>query len=151
MNYGLKSPKICVSLRQLKSLKEIEFGENEISIGSMVSLAFLAENKFLKKTFPALVSAAIRVASPQIRNMATLGGNILQERRCKYFNHSERWREGIDPCFLIGGDRCYQIPKSDHCCALYYSDLATPLMAYQAVLEIYGKKGLQKKKKKKLF
>lgn len=151
MNYGLKSPKTCVSLRKLKSLTEIEFGENEIHIGSMVSLASLAENKFLKKTFPALVNAAIRVASPQIRNMATLGGNILQERRCKYFNRSKRWREGMDPCFLMNGDRCYQIPKSDHCCALYYSDLATPLMAYRAVLEVYGKKGFQRIGIKKLF
>lgn len=151
MNYGLKSPKTCVSLRKLKSLTEIEFGENEIHIGSMVSLAPLTENKFLKKTFPALVNAAIRVASPQIRNIATLGGNILQERRCKYFNRSIRWREGMDPCFLINGDRCYQIPKSDHCCALYYSDLATPLMAYRAVLEIWGKEGLQKMEIEKLF
>lgn len=151
MNYGLKSPEVCVSLRKLKSLTEIEFGENEIHIGSMVSLPSLAENKFLKKTFPALVNAATRIASPQIRNMATFGGNILQERRCKYFNRSKRWREGIDPCFLINGDRCYQIPKSDHCCALYYSDLATPLMAYRAVLEIWGKEGLQKMEIEKLF
>lgn len=151
MKYGLKSPKTCVSLRKLKSLTEIEFGENEIHIGSMVSLASLAKNKFLKKTFPALVNAAIRVASPQIRNMATLGGNILQERRCKYFNRSKRWREGMDPCFLINGDRCYQIPKSDHCCALYYSNLAAPLMAYRAVLEIWGKEGLQKMEIEKLF
>jgi len=151
MNYGLKSPEVCVSLRKLESLTEIDFGENEIHIGSMVSLASLAENKFLKKTFPALASAAIRVASPQIRNIATLGGNVLQERRCKYFNRSKRWRDKIGPCFLLGGDRCYQIPKSDHCCALYYSDLAIPLMAYRAVLEIWGKKGLQRMEIEKLF
>jgi len=151
INYGLKSPKTCVSLAKLKSLTEIEFGKNGIHIGSMVSLASLAENKFLKKKFPALVVAAIGVASPQIRNMATLGGNILQERRCKYFNRSKRWREGMDPCFLINGDRCYQIPKSDHCCALYYSNLTTPLLAYRAVLEIWGKEGLQKMEIEKLF
>jgi len=151
INYGLKSPKTCVSLAKLKSLTEIEFGKNGIHIGSMVSLASLVENKFLKKKFPALVGAAIGVASPQIRNMATLGGNILQERRCKYFNRSKRWREGMDPCFLINGDRCYQIPKSDHCCALYYSNLTTPLLAYRAVLEIWGKEGLQKMEIEKLF
>jgi len=151
MKYGLKSTKTCVSLRKLKSLTEIEFGENEIHIGSMISLASFAENKFLKKTFPALVSAAIRVASPQIRNMATFGGNILQERRCKYFNRSKRWRDKIDSCFLIGGDKCYQVPKSDRCCALYYSDLTTPLTAYRAVLEIWGKKGLRRMEIEKLF
>jgi len=151
MNYGLKSPEVCVSLGKLKLLTEIEFGENEIRIGSMVNLASLTENKFLKKTFFALVGAAIRVASPQIRNIATVGGNILQARRCKYYNRSKRWREGIDPCFLIGGDRCYQVQKSDRCCALYYSDLATPLMAYQAMLEIWGEKGLQRIEIEKLF
>lgn len=151
MNYGLKSPEICVSLRKCKLLTEIEVEENGIRIGSMVNLVALTEDKFLKKTFSALVSAAIRVASPQIRNIATVGGNILQERRCKYYNRSERWRDKIDSCFLMGGDRCYQVPKSDRCCALYYSDLATPLMAYQAVLEIWGKEGLRKVEIGKVF
>ena len=151
MNYGLKSPEVCVSLGKLKLLTEIKLDKSGIRIGSMLSLASLAENKCLKKIFPAMVSTAIKVASPQIRNIGTLGGNILLERRCKYFNRSERWRDKIDPCFLIGGDKCYQVLKSDRCCALYYSDLTTTLMAYRAILEIWGKKGLQRIEIEKLF
>ena len=151
MNYGLKSPEVCASLGKLKLLTEIKLEKNGIHTGSMLRLASLVENKCLKKTFPALVSTVIRVTSPQIRNIGTLGSNILQERRCKYFNRSKRWRDKIGSCFLVGGDRCYQVPKSDRGCALYYSDLATPLMSYRAILEIWGKEGFQRIKIEKLF
>ena len=75
-------------------------------------------------------------ASPQIRNIATLGGNLMQERRCIYFNQSAAWRQGIPLCFQTGGSVCHQAPGSPVCRAIYYSDPATALVLYDAQAEI---------------
>lgn len=71
-------------------------------------------------------------ASPQIRNIATVGGNIMQDRRCIYFNQPHLWRSGLAYCFKTGGSICHQIPNSPVCRAIYYSDVATALIAYEA-------------------
>jgi len=69
--------------------------------------------------------------------MGTVGGNVLQERRCFYFNQSQYWRQTVAPCRKLGGDTCYQIPKAKKCGALYYSDLAPIFLAYDARARIY--------------
>ena len=74
-------------------------------------------------------------ASPQIRNIATVGGNIMQDRRCIYFNQPHLWRSGLACCFKTGGSICHQIPNSPVCRAIYYSDVATALIAYEAEVE----------------
>ena len=73
--------------------------------------------------------------SPQIRNIATVGGNIMQDRRCIYFNQPHLWRSGLAYCFKTGGSICHQIPNSPVCRAIYYSDVATALIAYEAEVE----------------
>jgi len=85
----------------------------------------------LLKGFQALQYAAGRVASPPIRNQATIGGNLLQENRCIYFNQSVSWRR-VEPCFKLGGKRCYQYKGSPRCVALMQSDLAPVLLSYGA-------------------
>ena len=71
----------------------------------------------------------------QIRNIATVGGNIMQDRRCIYFNQPHLWRSGLAYCFKTGGSICHQIPNSPVCRAIYYSDVATALIAYEAEVE----------------
>lgn len=98
------------------------------------------EDRFIIDFFTALAQAARRVASPQIRNIGTIGGNVLQDRRCMYFNQSEDWRSNLAPCFKIGGDICHQAPKSEICRALYYSDIAPVLLDLDAEAEIFDGK-----------
>ena len=97
----------------------------------------------IHRYLPALAESARRVASPQIRNLATIGGNLLQERRCLYFNQSEFWRKSIPPCLKLGGEVCHQVPKSKRCRALYYSDTAPVLLAYDAQAEIHDRDGFK--------
>lgn len=144
MNLGLRELEVCLSLRELAELRNIEFTIEGIWIGSMVTLETLCKNQVIAERFKALCTAAELVASPQIRSVGTVGGNILQERRCKYFNQSQRWRADLADCYLNNGEHCYQAPKSARCRALYYSDLATPLAVYGAILEIIGTDGLKK-------
>lgn len=137
LKYNLKNPKNIISLEKVMELKGIERNEKGIFIGSMVTLTEIYENRFIIDAFPALVQAARNVASPQIRNIGTIGGNVLQDRRCMYFNQSGDWRSNLAPCFKIGGEICHQAPKSEICRAIYYSDIAPVLLTLDAEAVIF--------------
>ena len=134
---GLWGSRCLIDLEKLAGLNRIEACGDAIFVGAMTDLAHLSQDGAVKEFLPAVALAARKVASPQIRNMATLGGNLLQEKRCIYFDQSEFWRENIAPCYRLAGDRCYQIPKAGRCMALYYSDLAPVLMAYDASAMVF--------------
>ncbi|MBP1699661.1 MAG: hypothetical protein H6Q41_4849 [Deltaproteobacteria bacterium] len=134
---GLKQHSLLVDLGKIESLKGMTPREGGFFIGAMETLGNLAKNSQVNRYMPVLGQSAISVASPQIRNRATLVGNILQERRCLYFNQSEYWRQSIAPCFKLRGDVCHQTPRSQTCCALYYSDMAPVLLTLDAQAEQY--------------
>ena len=141
---GVKSPARLLNLSRIEALKELTRLGDGLFIGSMVTLAELIENPIVRQNLPALAESARWVASPQIRSQGTLGGNLLQEKRCLYFNQSESWRKNVPPCFQLGGGVCHQIPSSKVCRALYYSDLAPILLAFDAAAEILDGKGPKK-------
>jgi len=134
---GLKQPSLLVDLGKIESLKGMTTREEGFFIGAMENLGNLVKNSQVNRYMPVLGQSAFCVASPQIRNRATLVGNILQERRCLYINQSEYWRQSIAPCFKLSGEVCHQIPHSRTCCALYYSDTAPVLLALDAHVEQY--------------
>ena len=140
---GVKKPSCLLNLGRIQELKRLTPGENGLYLGSMVTLAELIENPTVRQHLPTLAESARWVASPQIRNQGTVGGNLLQEKRCHYFNQSDSWRENVSPCFQLGGRVCHQIPSSKVCRALYYSDLAPVLLAFEAAAEILDEKGLK--------
>jgi len=137
---GARKPSCLLDLGRIQVLKRVAAGDG-FYLGSMVTLAEVMDNPVIRQYFPALSESARAVASPQIRNQGTVGGNLLQERRCHYFNQSESWRKNVSPCFQVGGGVCHQIPNSKTCRAIYYSDLAPVLMAFDAAAEIFDKKG----------
>ena len=138
---GVKNPSCLLNLGRIQELKRLTLGENGLYLGSMVTLAGLIESPIVRQHIPALAESARWVASPQIRNQGTVGGNLLQEKRCHYFNQSDSWRENVSPCFQLGGAVCHQIPSSKVCRALYYSDLAPVLLAFEAAAEILDQEG----------
>lgn len=139
IKYGVKKPSCLLDLKNIPSLKSITLKEGGLLIGSMVTLTEIARHPLVNRYFPALGQGARSVASPQIRNVATLAGNLLQERRCLYFNQSEYWRKGLPACLKLGGAVCHQAPKSRTCRALYYSDTAPALLAFDARAECYDR------------
>lgn len=143
LKHRLVEPKLMIDLAKIPELHVLEQQEDGIHIGSMCTLAELSENETVQELLPALAQASANVASPQIRNRGTIGGNILQARRCFYYNQAAEWRQGIPRCYKVGGDRCIQIPNSPVCRAIYYSDLAPALLAYGAsavVVDASGEK-----------
>ena len=110
MKEGLIAPAKIVSLRETPGLDAIEAGaDGSLRIGAMVTLARLADDAGARKNFPALTDALAGSASPQIRNVATLGGNLLQRPRCWYFRAADYHclRKGGGHCFAIRGENRY--------------------------------------------
>jgi xanthine dehydrogenase YagS FAD-binding subunit len=144
MKEGIEAPTRIVNIRTIPGLDRIEAEAKGLKIGPLVTLTQLAESAVIRKTWPALAEAAFKAATPQIRNMASVGGNLLQRPRCWYFRSSEFH------CLKKGGDQCYAIPgenqyhaifDNDVCAIVHPSAAAIPLMAYGATLEITSAKG----------
>jgi len=141
MKYGVKKPGLIIGINEIPYLTKIEARDQGLFVGAMNTLASLAENRHIMEKFPVISRASRLVASPQIRNVGTIGGNILQDRRCIYFNQSENWRKSIPSCFKTGGKVCHQVPRSKTCRAIYHSDLAPVLTIMDTMVECFDKKG----------
>lgn len=111
---------------------------DERSFGSMVRLSDLEEDPAVARRYPGLHEAITQVATPLIRRQATLGGNLLVETRCYYFNQSSPWRESKGYCMKAEGDVCLVVPQKEICYAVYSGDTAAPLMALDATLTVEG-------------
>ena len=134
-------PKVMIDLAKIEELKKIEEQEDGIHVGAMVTLVHLAKDPMILAKAPILSQAARNVASPQIRNRGTIAGNVMQARRCFYYNQTKEWRQGIPRCRKVGGDICLQIQSSPVCRAIYYSDMAPALIACQAMVKVREAEG----------
>lgn len=144
MKDGIDAPRRLVNLRQVAGLDGIRDDQGALVLGPLVTVAALEAHAEVKKRFAALHEAAAHVATPQIRNMATLGGNLVQRPRCWYFRNADFHcrKKGGDTCFAIGGENQYHAVIGNGRCAIVHpSTLATALVAYGATLKLVGKKG----------
>ncbi len=142
---GLLKPSKIVSLTEVPGLDRIaEEDDGGLKIGPMVTLASLAKNDLVQQRYPALADALRGAASPQIRNVASLGGNLLQRPRCWYFR-SEAFRclrKGGGHCFAITGENQYHAIFNNMPCAIVHpSTAATVLVALAATIELTGPGG----------
>ena len=123
--------------------------DGRLFVGAYTRLSDVAKEEALKP-YGALCEAASHVASYQIRNQATIGGNILQENRCMYFNNQIPWSD-VNHCFKWGGGKCFQYPNSKVCMALFQSDVAPVLISYGASVRIQGPDGTREEAVEKLY
>jgi 4-hydroxybenzoyl-CoA reductase subunit beta len=131
-----------VSLRRIPELQGVARGmDGGLVIGAATRLCDLAVHADVLAVAPALADAAGRVASPQIRNRATLGGNLCLDTRCRYVNQSELWREALGGCLKSHGSECHVVPGGQGCVAALSSDTAPVLIAYGASAEFVSGKG----------
>ena len=137
---GLLQPRRIVNLRGIPGLDRIvEANDGTVRIGSMVTLANLASHPTILQRYTALADVSRNSASPQIRNVATLGGNLLQRPRCWYFRsaHHHCARKGGEVCFAFGGDNRYHaIFDHEGCAMVHPSTSATALVALGASVEL---------------
>jgi len=147
MKYNLTHPKLLIDINTIKPHHEInETDDGGISLGAFVTNADTAYHPLIEKRYPLLSRAILAGASGQIRNMATNGGNLLQKTRCYYFydaNTPCNKREPGTGCSAIGGyNRMMAIlGTSEHCIAVFPSDMCVALAALDAVVHIEGPSG----------
>jgi len=140
MKGNLVTPRQLVNLRSAAGLDEIVEEKNgTLRIGALVTLGRLAENPIVRQRYTALAEAAGASASPQIRHVATLGGNLLQRPRCWYFrsSHYHCARKGGGACFAFDGENQYHAIFDHQGCAIVHpSTIATALVALGARIEL---------------
>ena len=140
----VESPAV-VNLKGLKELEGIEVRpDGTLRIGALVKLAEVAEHPVINEKYPALAQAAGEAATPQIRNLATVGGNLLQRPRCWYFRNPDVHclKKGGDKCYAIGGlNRYHSILGGGPSYIVHPSNLAPALIAFGASVRIAGSGG----------
>jgi len=141
----LKMPQYLISIKAIKGLSDIKEQKGGVRIGAAASITDIASSVLLADKYPLLVQAAGQVAVPQIRNMATLGGNLCQRPRCWYFRgkpFKDCLRKGGGYCYAPAGENQYHAVLGAGACHMVYpSDLAPALTALNARVEIAGLKG----------
>ncbi len=141
----IKRPKVVVDLSQAGDMRGVRDFNGGLEIGAMTTLTSVVQNPLVRQRFPMLSEAAGEVASPQIRNQGTIGGNLSQDTRCWYY------RSGF-PCYRAGGNICYAdtptainrehaILGADRCVAVSPSDTAPVMVALDAKMVIRSSKG----------
>jgi 4-hydroxybenzoyl-CoA reductase subunit beta len=125
-----------VDLSGIIELKGVRKDTDFLRIGALEKLSDLNKYSDIFDEFPALIEAALSVGSPLIRNSATLGGNVLCENRCLFYNQSEWWRESIGYCLKCDGDICIATQGKKACFSELVSDIAPALISMDAELEL---------------
>ena len=132
----LLSADLLVNLKSLPGLNQIEHGRKDWTIGALVTVAQIENDPEIQKVFPGLHEAAAEVASPQIRNVATVGGNLAQHSRCWYFRHRDTvcLKKHGDLCYALNGEnRYHSLFTGNPCISPVVSSLATVFAALDAI------------------
>ncbi len=134
LKHRLDTPAVLVSLARIPGLETVTRDETMgmLRIGAGIRLTQLADHTDVARLFPSLGHPASVVASPLIRNMGTLGGNVNLDTRCRYVNQTEFWRGAIGGCLKAEGDVCHVVPGGRNCVAAMSSDCAPVLISLDA-------------------
>jgi 4-hydroxybenzoyl-CoA reductase subunit beta len=125
-------PRTLLSLRNIDTLQGIQLGVSGAQLGACLTLSDIACDPRFRNGATALAQAASQVATPQIRNMATLGGNLCLDTRCNYYDQTYEWRKAINFCMKKDGVTCWVAPSSPKCVAVSSTDTAPALIALGA-------------------
>jgi len=127
-----QTPKTVIGLSRIPSLARLRAGADGLSIGAAVPLSEIENHRRARRLFPALVHAVAEISTPPLRNMGTLGGNVLLDTRCNYYDQNYEWRQAIDFCMKKDGTVCWVAPGSPRCLAVQSADSVPILIALRA-------------------
>ncbi|WLS78156.1 xanthine dehydrogenase family protein subunit M [Erwinia pyri] len=152
MKCDVFQPTRLIPVTQLTGMDTITFSEETITLGAMVYMSELASHEACQRQAPAIYDSLWQAASPQIRNMATLGGNLCQRTRCGYyrdphtFSDCNKRNPGSGCAALKGVNRSHAIlGGSESCVAVYPGDLAVALTAFDAVVILENAQGIKRR------
>jgi xanthine dehydrogenase YagS FAD-binding subunit len=142
-------PKVVINIKTISNFDSITENDGRLTIGSLAKLADIANSRLIVERYPVLAEAAHSVATPQIRNAATIGGNLCQDVRCWYYRYPRHiggpiqcLRKGSGPCLAVRGDNRYHaIMEGKRCFAVCPSDTAVALAALDACIHVASPEG----------
>jgi 4-hydroxybenzoyl-CoA reductase subunit beta len=134
-----QTPSVLVSLAHVDGLRHASNGSGMV-LGAGLTLSQLATDPRIRQHYGGLYQAASQIATPPLRNMGTLGGNICLDTRCNYYDQNYEWRQAIGFCMKKEGTVCWVAPSSDHCLAVSSTDTAPMLIALGANVTFVSQK-----------
>ena len=147
-----QTPTHVISLQDVPEVHAVEVHPSGgVRIGAMVKLSTLEHHPHLKQHHPAFAHAVREISTPLLRNMGTIGGNLLLDTRCTYYDQSHEWRESIDFCMKKDGAICWVAPGSPRCWAVQSSDTVPIVCAMEADVELVGADGTRRIKASDLY
>ena len=142
MRQKLFEPQYVIDLRRVTPMRGIHpQPDGGVEIGALTTLRSVERSGFLRQHYPVLTEAAATVASPVLRNMGTIGGNICLDTRCLWYNQSLTWRQGCGFCIKKDGDICHVAPGGSKCWAVFSGDTPPALLCLNAEIEIASSAG----------
>ncbi len=145
MRQTLFEPQYVLDLRGVATMRGIRpQPDGGVEIGALTTLRTIERSEFLRQHYSVLTEAAATVASPVLRNMGTLGGNICLDTRCLWYNQSLTWRKGCGFCIKKDGDLCHVAPGGTKCWAVFSGDTPPALLCLKAEIEIASADGTRR-------
>ena len=144
MKYGLFTPPHLVSTRRIESFSAISGTEECLSIGAGATLSSVSAHPWVRRHYPTLATACSTVATPTIQEMGTLGGNVMLDTRCLWYNQSTFWRNALGGCLKCEGEICHVAPKGQGCYAVHSADTVVVLLLLNAELELASVRGTRR-------
>ncbi|HQR19170.1 MAG TPA: FAD binding domain-containing protein [Gemmatimonadales bacterium] len=137
-----QEPRRVIDIRRIPELNRLEVGaDGTLLIGSGVTLTRFLRDARVRTRWPVLAHAASEISTPMLQNMGTVGGNLLLDTRCNYYDQGFEWRKAINFCMKKDGDTCWVAPSSPRCWAVQSSDLAPVVVALDARVVLAGPDG----------
>jgi 4-hydroxybenzoyl-CoA reductase subunit beta len=145
MRQKLFEPQYVLDLSGIIAMRGISpQPDGSVEIGALTTLRAIERSGFLQQHYPVLTEAAAIVASPVLRNMGTIGGNICLDTRCLWYNQSLTWRKGCGFCIKKDGDLCHVAPGGTKCWAVFSGDTPPALLCLKAEIEIANAAGIRR-------
>lgn len=144
LKHRLFQPEVLVSLARLPDLADVREEQGGLSIGAMCTLRELSAHPIVLHRYPALAAACLTVATPTLQRMATLGGNLMLDTRCVYYNQPDGWRESLGGCLKADGQVCHVAPAGTGCYAAHSADTVPALWLYGATVELRSRRGTRR-------
>src|ERR1051325_9351835 len=142
MKQKLFTPDYVMDIRGIDEMQGIHVRAGiGVEIGALTPLSVIEDSEFIRRNYRVLHEAVAVVASPILRNMGTLGGNICLDTRCVWYNQALQWRKSCGFCIKKDGDLCHVAPGGKKCWAAFSGDTAPALLCLDAELEIAGPTG----------
>lgn len=137
-----QTPSVVIDIRRIAALGALDVSpDGDLLVGAGVSLTRLIRHPVVRAEWSVLSEAAATISTPILQNMGTVGGNLLLDTRCNYYDQNYEWRKAIDFCMKKDGKICWVAPSSPRCWAVQSSDLAPVMIALGARVRLNGPAG----------